>query len=56
MLAGKMTKEYTVENLTRLPSYTPNREKFNSYTEWRQINTSGTYADYREWVNSNQAN
>ena len=47
MNAKEMSKRYTVENLVKLPAYTPNREKFNSYIEWKQNNPHGTYADYR---------
>lgn len=53
MNAKEMEKTYTVKNLTKLPTYKPNREKFNSYVEWRQVNPRGTYADYHAWVEAN---
>ena len=50
MLAETMAREYTIKNLTRLDSYTPDRKKLASYVEWRQANPTGTYADYRDWM------
>lgn len=39
---------WTVEGMTKVPTYKPNRAKFDSYIEWRQSNPNGTYADYRQ--------
>jgi len=39
---------WTVKGMTKAPTYTPDRAKFNSYIEWRQNNPNGTYADYRQ--------
>lgn len=51
MLAKEMAKQYTVKNLIRLDSYTPDRKKLASYVEWRRTNPTETYADYRAWMN-----
>lgn len=39
---------WTVEGMTKAPTYKPDCAKFNSYVEWRQSNPHGTYADYRK--------
>ena len=39
---------WTVEGMTKAPTYKPDRAKFNSYIEWRRSNPNGTYADYRK--------
>lgn len=46
-------KNYTVENFTKMNTYTPDQEKFNTYIKWRQTNPRGTYEDYRRWKEQN---